>query len=202
METKLMIEEALLAGMRQMWPLFALMIVAMIVPAVLPRRPRRQFRMPTTFPYARQPALFTRTELEFLRALRKAAPHLYIPGKVRLEDVIGVRSGLPRSEYEAARNRIKSRHLDFVLVDVETTQVVCAFELDDPSHNRSSARQSDEFKDRALKAAGIPLLRVRAAASYRVDQLARTILDSTRLPDLQIWMPVSQPGPYEMNDLG
>lgn len=194
-----MMEEALLSAFRQMWPLFALIIVAMVVTTVLQIRPKRRGRMPTRFPYARQPALFTPTELRFLYALRKAAPHLDVHGKVRLEDVIGVLPGLPRTEYQAARGRIKSRHLDFVLVDVTTTRFVCAFELDDPSHATSRALQVDEFKDQAMKAAGIPLLRVRAAASYRSDELASLILDSTNSPHVQIRMPVSTPGPFEMN---
>src|SRR5690625_4183210 len=193
-------EEALLSAFRQMWPLFARIAVAMVVTTVLPMRRQARARLAITFLDVRQPPAFTPTDLQCLYALPNAAPHLDIHGKVRLEDVIGVRPGLPRNEHHAARNRIKSRHLDFVLVDVTTTRVVCAFELDDPSHNTPRVRQLDEFKDRVMKAAGIPLLRVRAAPSYRTDELARMVLDSTQSPDPQMRMPVSKPSPYEMND--
>jgi hypothetical protein len=46
-----------------------------------------------------------------------------------------------------------------------------AIELDDRSHARPAARRRDDFKDAALAAAGLPLLRVTAAGGYDLAEL-------------------------------
>ena len=48
-------------------------------------------------------------------------------------------------------------------------------ELDDASHGGARARAADEVKDRALKAAGIPVVRVKARKSYSVEQLQKRL---------------------------
>ncbi len=53
--------------------------------------------------------------------------------------------------------------LDFVPADAETTEPRLVVELDDRSHRRADARERDAFKDGALRAAGVPVLRVTAA---------------------------------------
>jgi very-short-patch-repair endonuclease len=52
-----------------------------------------------------------------------------------------------------------------VLVDVESLEPRLAVELDDSSHRRPEVRR-DEFKDGALKAAGMPMLRIAVSGRY------------------------------------
>ena len=56
--------------------------------------------------------------------------------------------------------KISQKHVDFVICD-EDFQVYFALELDDSSHDTEKAKEKDLFKDRAFKAAGIPLKRIR-----------------------------------------
>jgi hypothetical protein len=70
---------------------------------------------------------------------------------------------------------IARQHLDFVLCDRETTDVLLAIELDDRSHRKLARKRRDRFLTGALNAAGIPLLRVRAAARYDSRELAAMI---------------------------
>ncbi|MGH7242876.1 MAG: DUF2726 domain-containing protein, partial [Phycisphaerales bacterium] len=53
-------------------------------------------------------------------------------------------------------------------------------ELDDKSHTREDRQQRDDFVNRALQAAGIPLLRIPAASTYNpaaLEQLIRAAIN-------------------------
>jgi hypothetical protein len=117
-------------------------------------------------PYKSAGPLLSAAEANFLAALDTVAPPYRVFVKVRLADLIAVKPGLDRSRQTAALNRVASKHLDFVLMDSSSRNVVCAIELDDSSHNRSDRRQRDEFVDRACQAAGVALVRVKATRSY------------------------------------
>jgi len=162
-------------ALRQVAPLLVFFALALGALAVFKARLGGAGSGAVGFPYARRAGLFSEAEARFLRVLREAAPDLDVFGKVRLEDVVAVKKGLPKSEWLAARNRIKSRHLDFVLVEPDSTRVVCVVELDDASHASERARRSDAVKDGALAAAGVPLLRVPARGSYDASELRRRV---------------------------
>jgi|SRR5690625_532402 len=142
--------------------------------------------------------LFSQAEARFFEALREAVPEFNVFGKVHLEDVITVQRSLPRSEWQAARNRIKPRHLDFVLTDPASSWIVCVIELDDSSHQSKRAQRADDFKDRALAAARVPVLRIRASSSYSVYELQRRVQEVAELPMRKDRPALSKPGPYEM----
>lgn len=126
----------------------------------------------TTFPYERSGPLFTAAERAFLAVLDRAAgDDFLIFGKVRLADLLKPSKGLPRQQFLQALNRVTSKHVDFVLCDPDTYEIVAAIELDDRSHGSQNARSRDEFKNGALTAAGIPLLRVPVRRSYDVAEL-------------------------------
>ena len=156
-------------------PLLILAVLAVVAVKVLPLFLTGKAKASAQFPFEPKVALFTRAEANFLSVLRQAVPDLDVFGQVRLEDVINVKRGLPQSERTSARNRIKSRHLDFVLCEPGSTRIVCAVELDDASHASERARASDELKNQALRAAGVPLVRVNAKASYVPGEVARAI---------------------------
>lgn len=115
-------------------------------------------------PYQPRQLLLSRGECAFYRALRAAVRGQYlIAFKVRLADLITCRE----KDWEAGFGHLIARqHLDFVLCDWRTTKILLAIELDDRSHNLARRRQRDEFVDQALAAAGIGLVRFRAAARY------------------------------------
>jgi hypothetical protein len=83
--------------------------------------------------------------------------------KPRLEDVIGVRRNVTGKEKFSLRGRVKSRHLDFLIVDA-TGRPLAGVELDGPTHRRAAAQAGDQFKDDLAEAVGLPLHRVLASA--------------------------------------
>lgn len=170
-----MMVDILGSALRPLLPVLIIAIIAFVGLAILKARLGDDDSRPVTYPYERRSGLFTAAEAHFLLALRQASPGMDVFGKVRLEDVIAVERGLSQSERQAARNRISQRHLDFVLTDPRSTRVLLAVELDDASHASPRARKADAFKDGALRAAGVPLLRVRASGSYDVEELAQRV---------------------------
>lgn len=84
-------------------------------------------------------------------------PGLLICPKIGLKDLMEVTNKKHYMKYFA---KISQKHVDFVIRD-EDFQVYFALELDDSSHDTEKAREKDLFKDRAFKAAGIPLKRIR-----------------------------------------
>ena len=92
--------------------------------------------------------------------------------KVRLADVIYCTD---RTWSKGYRQRISQKHLDFVLYDTATKRILLAIELDDRSHEKAHRKARDEFVDRSLAAAGVPLLRIRAASMYYAQWLRLAI---------------------------
>ncbi len=153
----------------------ALALVGAAVRYCLLRALRRKFGdpLPSAFPYRARPSLVTRNELRFYAALRRAAGTRFaIAVKVRLADIITC----PGAAWSMGYGRlIAQKHLDFVLCDPETLRIVLAFEVDDRTHERPDRRLRDLFVDRAMAAAGVPLVRVRAAATYSPRAIERLL---------------------------
>lgn len=81
--------------------------------------------------------------------------------KTRLEDLVKYNNYLTFAEMQKYRGQIKSRHVDYLIVD-DDLKPIFAIELDDKSHNRRSAQEVDKFKDELFKKINIPLYRVPA----------------------------------------
>lgn len=114
-------------------------------------------------PYAKG-HLLTKTEhVFFITLVREALKRrLLVCPKVRLEDIIYVTDKKNRNKY---RGYIKSRHVDFVLLD-KSCQTAAAIELDDPSHNTAKATKTDQFKNELFSKVGIPLIRICTGTDY------------------------------------
>lgn len=119
--------------------------------------------------------------MAFYRVLRMAiGRRFHVAFKARLADLITCSD---RAWGEGFGHMIARHHIDFVLCDYRTTEVVAAIELDDRSHARPSRRRRDAFLDEALAAARIPLIRIQAAARYSPQAIACQVdggLDSGR----------------------
>lgn len=108
-----------------------------------------------------------RAEMGFYHALRRELPPDYsLMSKVRLEDIICVKAGIKNAEARwKLRARVKSRHVDFLVIDEVGTPVV-AIEVDGPSHQSPESFEADTLKNGLFKAAGIPLRRVLSSEDY------------------------------------
>jgi hypothetical protein len=139
------------------------------------RRLRRGFRdpLPEAFPYRARPALLSPAELDFYRALERNVGHRYtVCMKVRLADVIDCPGAAWRLGYGRL---IAQKHLDFVLIDPATTRIRAAIELDDRTHRLRVRRARDRFVEAAMRAAGVPLLRVPVSSAYRPHDVFRAL---------------------------
>jgi len=96
---------------------------------------------------------------------------------VRVADVIRVKPGLSGSARQQAFNRIQSKHLDFVVCDPGDLSVQFVVELDDSSHQQSSRQARDEFLDKALAAAGVPVFHFPVKRTYSVQDIRSVIFE-------------------------
>lgn len=135
----------------------------------------------TTLPYQKTQSLLSPPELTFYNALKQLlSPKLLLIVKVNLADLLYIpNKSDPQGTF---RNKICQKHIDFVLCDAETLKPRLAIELDGPSHKRKSAQRSDHNKNNALKAAGLPLLRVPQNHSYDRTELKQAIRQTLSQP--------------------
>lgn len=125
-------------------------------------------------PYRRKDYLLTKAERAFYEVLRRTVgPEWTVLAKVRLLDLVWLPRGTPNPQ--AWRNRVQSKHADFVLCRTETMSPELVIELDDASHERADRRARDAFVDRVLEAAGLPVLHVPAREGYVQRELAERI---------------------------
>jgi very-short-patch-repair endonuclease len=87
--------------------------------------------------------------------LVQAMPECIVLAQVQLSRLLGVKKG---ANFGAWNNRISQKSVDFVVCLKDST-VVAVVELDDATHARDSRRTADANKDKALKSAGVTIVR-------------------------------------------
>lgn len=134
-------------------------------------------------PY-RKKYLLTKTENSFFLILIRQAllRGLLVCPKVRLEDVAFVYDKKQERKY---RGYVKSRHIDFVLINAKG-DTIAGIELDDPSHDTEEAKKTDHFKDELFKTIKVPLIRIKTGTDYTAqlntvfDNLNFTLVDQKK----------------------
>lgn len=116
------------------------------------------------FPYKKK-NLLTKSEFRFFMMLKAAAQseNILVCPKVRLEDFIQTTSVEEKMKY---RGYIRSRHVDFLLIDDKTLHILAAIELDDETHYNAKSQKIDSFKNNLFNAVGIPLLRIKPGSDF------------------------------------
>lgn len=119
------------------------------------------------FQYKQRTYFFTKNELKFYRELVKETTdlNLVLFAKVRLADIIEPKD--KGKEWQSQFNRIKSKHVDFVLCELPSVKPVMVIELDDSSHDRPDRQERDSFVDKAFSQAGIPILHTRNSSELK-----------------------------------
>lgn len=139
---------------------------------------------PEAYPYVSCGSILTPTELAFFNTLLPVINgQWHIFTKVRLEDIIKVKKGVERKVAYGFRSRIKSRHIDFVLCEKDTLEILMCIELDDRSHQTAKAQKADQFKNQALKDADLTLTRIPARASYSEAYLRGHLFEEEAVTD-------------------
>jgi hypothetical protein len=125
-------------------------------------------------PYERQQYLFSKAERSFYEVLtRIVGSDMQVFAKVRIADLVRVRPGT--ENFHSYLNRITSKHVDYVLCDRRSLSPMLVVELDDSTHDRSDRSQRDHLVDLIFESAGLPILHVRARASYNTAEVAEQI---------------------------
>ena len=138
------------------WILF--IAVALILAAILlklnPFKGSVKKLVEETWPfYARKP-LSEPEQILYFRLI-KALPDHIVLAQVQLSRLLGVKKG---NNHQAWFNRINRLSADFVVCNKDSS-VVAVIELDDSSHEREDRQKTDAKKDKALAAAGVPVIR-------------------------------------------
>lgn len=131
---------------------------------------------PDQLPYRRTSGILSKGERAFWGALYHAVKGKYrIFCKVRLADIVCCPDG--HADERLWFKKIGRFHVDFVICEPKSTRPLLVVELDDRSHRTRSKRQQerDEWKDDVLRAAGVPVHRVRAQQAYDVAELRGTV---------------------------
>lgn len=134
----------------------------------------------TSNPYVRSDYLFSKAEAHFYFALRNAVQDRYLVfGKVRIADIITIKSGLSPKARMSALGRIAQKHLDYVLVHPVTLAPICAIELNDKSHDREDRSKRDQLLSKIFAKTEFPIVWIKASRSYDGAEILGEILQAT-----------------------
>lgn len=89
--------------------------------------------------------------------------------KVRLADIIS--PNVSSKEYIYAFNKIKSKHIDFVLIDNQTSEIKQLIELNGSSHFLPDRISRDKFLDSIFKEVHIPMVKINVRSKYSKQDL-------------------------------
>lgn len=126
--------------------------------------------------YKRKGYFFTISERKFFDVLQSVINGKFIIfSKVRITDLLEAPKGLGNPSFYQHFNKIKSKHVDFVICDKERLIPLLVIELDGSSHSRPDRIKRDEFVDQAFKSADLPIIHIRNYASYDKEELFQSL---------------------------
>lgn len=154
-------------------------------------------QIPTRLPYRVRDDFLSTAEHSFLLVLRAAiGDTALVQVKVNLGDVFYVVSR-DRAEWQAYRNKIDRKHVDFLLCDPKTMHPVAGIELDDTSHQKEDRQERDEFVDTVFKDAELPLIRFRVRREYSTTEVAAKIAPFLKVQESPSPVQPRQPEPVQ-----
>lgn len=115
-------------------------------------------RLHEKLPYEMNETILTERERSFYSILRPIADklELQICPKVRVADIVSIKKGT--RDWQKWFNKIRSKHVDFLLCDYDMN-IVLIIELDDRSHETERAKKNDALKNAIF---GNKLVRIRS----------------------------------------
>lgn len=134
--------------------------------------------LPDTLPVTVKRSFFSRSELAFfstLTAVLEGTPYTVFPN-VRLNDLFTIGGDEKRSTY----NRLRDKHVDFLIVSRGGFVPTLALELDGASHENEVQQKRDQVKDLVFRSAGLTLLRLDARQPHPSAALAELLVPHLR----------------------
>lgn len=114
----------------------------------------------------------TLTELKFYTILFEIAKELdlILFSQVSLYNIVET-----KYNNQSAFNKIRSKAIDFVLVDKNTCRIKLCIELDDYTHNKTNRIERDKFVNKLFEDLEIDLIRIKASNYYNKEELKKKI---------------------------
>lgn len=132
----------------------------------------------------RKAKFMSEAEIRFYKSLSEAIEAKYrIFAKPRLNDIVYA-VDTNRSRYQSRANKLRMKHVDFLLCDPTTLTPVCVIELDDSSHARQDREARDGFVNNALKAAGVPITHFPVRSTYLPSDISQKISETLGAPHI------------------
>lgn len=148
--------------------------------AASPREERNRSELPESLPVTVKRSFFSRSELAFfvtLTAVLEGTPYTVFPN-VRLNDLFTIGGEEKRGTY----NRLRDKHVDFLIVSRDGYTPTLAIELDGASHETEVQQKRDQVKDLVFRSAGLTLLRLDARQPHPAEILAALLAPHLRCP--------------------
>ncbi len=125
--------------------------------------------------YIKKDYVMTQTELIFYRELKKVTDKLELSifPQVNLERIINV-----KDNNKVDRNKIKSRSIDYTIVNNKNCKIICCIELDDYTHNYKNRIERDNFVNGLFNTVGIKLHRVKVNNTYNLEEIENKLKES------------------------
>jgi len=120
-------------------------------------------------PYRLIGYFFTRSEQMFFDILSEKIDKKYytIFPKVRLADFVQVTAS--KEEYTPWWNKIRSKHIDFLIWDNVQRKIKLAIELDGKSHESEKGQVRDAFVEKVYSSIGVELVRVKVGSDFNAS---------------------------------
>ena len=158
---------------REFTILIFVVILALLL--LLWRYRRRDTKTQKTIPYFRHPSLLNHNEHLCFNAIKQAAGDRYdVHCKVCLSSIITADKHISKSLLSNANQSLREHTVDFLLTDVENSQIACVIELDDNKPYRPR-KARNIFSQEVLRNAKVPYIRLDTMPAHDVEEIARSI---------------------------
>ncbi len=109
---------------------------------------------------------------------------------MRLNDLFTIGGDEKRSTY----NRLRDKHVDFLIVSRDGFVPTLALELDGASHENEVQQKRDQVKDTVFRSAGLTLLRLNARQPHPSAALSELLVPHLRgLDGLRVGLSAQRP---------
>lgn len=167
----------------EQWGLIVLVVITFIVLEVFRtdshKKKKENISELKVYPYKKK-YILTKNEYYFYKKLKGICDsyNLRVLVKTRLADIVEVdKSKIGNKEYMKYYTRIQSKHIDFLVCNGDSLYPVVAIELDDNSHDNKDRQTRDNFVNKTLDSAGVPLIRCKGAGN--LEALLNSYLPKT-----------------------
>lgn len=117
--------------------------------------------------------LLSENEKKWFAAFKEAFPNAHVFAQVALNQLVKAEG----AKWRSAKNKIDPRSIDFVLLSPDLN-VLMAVEIDDKSHRLEKRQADDEKKNKALRDAGIILMRFPSLPVPTGENLKKSVVET------------------------